>query len=146
MPIDYSKVVVYKIVCNDINITELYVGSTTEFTKRKSTHHSASKKLKYMDCPKLYPFLNANGGWANWSMIIIESYPCNNNYEKRSRERYWVEQLKATLNAILPSATMGGEYIAPKTRYTCGCGSCILGQERKTHELSMKHLRYLLTL
>ena len=40
--IDYSKTVIYKIVCNDLNITDLYVGSTTQFTKRKNSHKTSS--------------------------------------------------------------------------------------------------------
>ena len=33
--IDYSKLVVYKIVCNDLRVTDLYVGSTTNIEQRK---------------------------------------------------------------------------------------------------------------
>jgi hypothetical protein len=28
---DYLKTTIYKIVCNDVNVKELYVGSTTNF-------------------------------------------------------------------------------------------------------------------
>jgi hypothetical protein len=35
--IDYSKTVIYKIVCNDLDVKDIYIGSTTEFTKRKCT-------------------------------------------------------------------------------------------------------------
>jgi len=37
--VDYSKVVIYKIVYKDLDIKECYVGHTTNFTKRKCTHH-----------------------------------------------------------------------------------------------------------
>ena len=36
--IDYSKTVMYKIVCNDLRVKDLYVGHTTDFTKRKNGH------------------------------------------------------------------------------------------------------------
>ena len=37
--IDYQKTVMYKIVCNDLNIIKsLYVGHTTDFTNRKRQH------------------------------------------------------------------------------------------------------------
>ena len=39
--IDYSKGVIYEIVCRDINIPNKYAGSTCNFTKRKSGHKSA---------------------------------------------------------------------------------------------------------
>jgi predicted GIY-YIG superfamily endonuclease len=37
-PINYQNTVIYKIVCNDLNIKDLYVGHTTDFTKRKCCH------------------------------------------------------------------------------------------------------------
>ena len=39
--IDYSKCIMYKIVCNDLEITDIYVGSTTAFTKRKCGHKTS---------------------------------------------------------------------------------------------------------
>jgi hypothetical protein len=39
-PIDYSKTIIYKLVCNDLSITDVYVGSTTSFVKRKYLHKS----------------------------------------------------------------------------------------------------------
>ena len=41
--INYSKCVIYKIVCNDLNVTDLHIDSTTDFTKRKSQHKLNSK-------------------------------------------------------------------------------------------------------
>jgi predicted GIY-YIG superfamily endonuclease len=38
LPIDYANTLIYKIVCNDLNVTECYVGHTTDFTRRKSNH------------------------------------------------------------------------------------------------------------
>jgi len=97
--IDYSKTVIYKIVCNDLTITDLYVGSTVNFISRKSQHKQACNKCeKY----KVYQIINDNGGWENWSMVEIEKYPCNNGNEARTRERYWFEELHAKLNASYP--------------------------------------------
>jgi len=39
--INYTNTIIYKIVCNDLNITDLYVGSTTDFTNRKYNHKSS---------------------------------------------------------------------------------------------------------
>ena len=36
--IDYSKTVIYKICCLDKSIQDLYIGHTTNFTKRKYQH------------------------------------------------------------------------------------------------------------
>jgi predicted GIY-YIG superfamily endonuclease len=38
MIIDYSKTVIYKIFCKDSNITDTYIGHTTNFNKRKRGH------------------------------------------------------------------------------------------------------------
>ena len=90
--INYSNCIIYKIVCNDYNIKELYVGSTTEFTKRKYRHKANCTSPKYTEYEyKVYEFIRNNGGWDNWSMIEIEKYPCNDGNEARARERYWCE-------------------------------------------------------
>ena len=102
--IDYSKTVIYKIVCNDLNVRDVYVGHTTDFTKRKAHHKSNcnnhnSKKRNL----KVYESIRKNGNWENWSMIEIEKYNCNDCNEARSRERYWYELLNAKLNTICPT-------------------------------------------
>jgi predicted GIY-YIG superfamily endonuclease len=38
VPINYAKTVIYKIVCNDLSITECYVGHTTDFVRRRQNH------------------------------------------------------------------------------------------------------------
>jgi GIY-YIG catalytic domain len=104
--IDYSKTVFYKIVCKDITIPDCYVGSTTNFTKRKHRHKSNSinqnaKEYNYY----LYRFIRDNGGWDNFSMVEIESKECSNSNEAHSYERKLMEQLKATLNKQIPTRT-----------------------------------------
>ena len=98
--VDYSKTIIYKICCNDLAITEIYVGSTTDFTRRKATHKCHCKSVDL----KIYNTINANGGWAAWSMIEIERFPCDDGNAARKRERYWYETLNANLNMILPAA------------------------------------------
>jgi hypothetical protein len=102
--VDYSKTVIYKIVCNDLTITDLYVGSTTQFTRRKTEHKyhcctDTSKKYKI----KIYEMIRSNGCWENWAMVQIEEFPCANGNEARARERHWYEQLQATLNTQHPN-------------------------------------------
>jgi hypothetical protein len=38
-------------------------------------------------------------------MEEIEKFPCNNYIEASKRERYWIENLKSTLNKVVPSRT-----------------------------------------
>ena len=102
--IDYSKCVIYKIVCNDLNVKYIYIGHTTDFTKRKSHHkyacnHSNNKEY---NC-KVYKTIRDNGGFENWTIVIVERMEnCKDSEEARSRERYWYEQLSANLNTFRP--------------------------------------------
>jgi len=108
-PINYSNTIIYKIVCNDLTITDLYVGSTTDFAKRKSGHKSDSKR--HPDT-KIYKSITTNGGWDNWQMVEIEKFPCQDGNEARARERYWFEVFDAKLNTINPSRSQHERNIA----------------------------------
>lgn len=118
--IDFQNLVIYKIVCNDINVTDSYVGSTTNFTKRKSSHKSACTNVNdkhHKLC--VYQFIRKNGNWENWSMIEIEKYPCNSLNDAHKRERYWLENLKATLNVVIPSRSKQEYWKTDKSKLSC---------------------------
>lgn len=101
---DYSKCVMYRIVCKDLTITDCYVGHTTNFVKRKSCHKKRCNNSN--EKSNVYEFIRVKGGWENWSMLEIEKYPCNNFNEACSRERYWLETLNANLNSNVPNRTV----------------------------------------
>lgn len=104
--IDFSNTIIYKLVCNDVNITETYVGHTTNFTKRKASHKERCNDIngkKYH--LKVYQIMRQNGGWDNWSMIEIEKYNCNDNNEARARERHWYDILNSKMNDKIPLRT-----------------------------------------
>jgi hypothetical protein len=99
-PIDYKNVILYKIVCKDLSITDLYIGHTTSFKDRKKEHKSrCNNQYTFL----IYKTINKNGGWDNWEMIEIEKFPCNDANEARARERYWYEELNAKLNSRCPT-------------------------------------------
>tara|TARA_R110002153_G_scaffold81791_1_gene206934 strand:+ start:894 stop:1475 length:582 start_codon:yes stop_codon:yes gene_type:complete len=103
VPIDYSKTIMYKLVCNDLKIKECYVGHTTEMTKRKCTHKSSCNNEKDKEHNhKKYVYIRDNGGWDNWSMVMIEEYSCKNKQEATKRERELYEELQSTLNMYKP--------------------------------------------
>ena len=103
-PIDYSNTIIYKLVCNNVEVTELYVGSTTNFRNRKNGHKSKCHNPNSSEYEfKVYQFIRANGGFQNFSMIVVEKYPCNDKMDCDKRERYWIETLYATLNKQIPS-------------------------------------------
>jgi len=78
--IDYSKTEIYKLIHkDDINNENIYIGSTTNFTKRKSKHkeHCNKEKSKKHHL-KVYQNIRDNGGWNEWSMLLIEKFKCIN--------------------------------------------------------------------
>jgi len=102
--INYLNTIIYKIVCNDLNVKDTYVGHTTDFIKRKATHKShCINENDTKHNLKVYKMIRDNGNWNNWSMIEIEKYPCGDSNEACSRERYWYELLNANMNTLCPT-------------------------------------------
>jgi len=101
---DYSKAVIYKLCCKDINISDIYVGSTCNFTNRKYEHKTSCKNRnnKKHNIP-VYQYIRSNGGFDNWDMILVEQYSCDSKRELEKRERFYIETLGATLNKIIPT-------------------------------------------
>jgi len=141
--IDYSKTIIYKIVCNDLNVKDIYVGSTTDFRKRKYHHKS---NCKNENCLKVYQLIRENGGWDNWTMVEIEKYSCQDGNEARSRERHWYEQLEATLNTLSPSTTQAKRKQYQTNRYIKNKDKILKQQSnyRQKHleEEKQKHAKY----
>jgi hypothetical protein len=132
-PIEYT---VYKIVCNDPDIIDVYVGSTKNFYLRRNLHksHSTFKDLK------LYKTIRENGGWDNWSMIDIETLPCQTQSDRSIREKYWYDQLNSTLNTKVPNRKFD-EYL--KEEHTCICGSTHTIGGTTSHKRTKKHNDYI---
>ena len=100
---DYSQTIIYKICCKDPNITDIYIGHTTNFIQRKHNHKTnCCNNVSKNHNLNVYKFIRNNGGWENWSMIQIEIFSCNNSQEALIRERFWIETLKSTLNSNKP--------------------------------------------
>ena len=91
-PIDYKRSVIYTIKTGD----GLYVGSTTDFTKRKNSHKSNIYNEKRKDYNyKLYKTIRENGG--EWDMKPYKEYPCENKTQLVIEE----ERVRCELNADL---------------------------------------------
>ena len=117
--IDYSKSVIYRIVCNDIYVTECYVGSTTNLIKRRAQHKTRCHNLNdHKSNNKVYEYIRDNEGYANFTVVLIESYPCLNKEELLKRERHWIEHYKATLNCKIPTRTNKEYYTDNKEQIT----------------------------
>ena len=106
--LDYSKTCIYKIVFGTICY---YVGSTTNFTQRKSGHKSSCNNEKHHNHNyKIYQFMRDNG-WTGsfqkggWDMILIEKFPCKDGVESSAREFHHYTLLNPSLNSNVPSRT-----------------------------------------
>ena len=58
----------------------------------------------------VYQFIRNNGGIDEWIIETIEEYPCNSKIEAEQRERYYIEELKPSLNRIIPLRTAKERY------------------------------------
>ena len=104
--IDYSNTIIYKITCKDINITDVYVGHTTNFHTRKIAHKTCCNNIKSKDYNvNVYQFIRSNGGWESWNMVEVERYNAIDKRNLETRERYWIELLKPSLNHNIPTRT-----------------------------------------
>ena len=148
--IDYSNTIIYKITCKNKDITDVYVGHTTNFVQRKYAHKQSCINMKSPNhkC-KLYDAIRANGGWENWQMEIINFFNCADHYAARIKEQEYFTELKATLNSIEP-LPKPKDLIIPELvscekksdKFICEC--CDYNTSRKSsidkHYLSAKHI------
>jgi hypothetical protein len=160
---NWNNTIIYKIVCNDVKITDLYVGSTTNFVKRKCQHKTTCNNLNDKNHNiNLYQSIRSHGGWDNWSMIEVEKYNAVDSYDAHKRERHYIETLEATLNKRVPTRS-NKEYrmqnkdkiIESKKEYRelnkakirehnlkpciCMCGSSYVHYHKARHYRSLKH-------
>lgn len=164
---NYNNTIIYKLICNDLEIKSCYVGHTTNFIKRKYSHksHCNNKNSKHYNL-LVYKTIRENGDWNNWSMIEIEKYNCNDLNEALARERYWIEELKADLNKQVPTRTQKEWFEENKEqkkewrekyreenkdklnkklyeKFECECGGKYIYQNKSIHFKTNKHLDYL---
>ena len=123
--IDYSNTIIYKITCKDSNVTDLYVGHTTNFVQRKHSHKQSciNDKTPNHNC-KLYDVIRNNGGWNNWKMEIINFFNCQDHYEARKKEQEYFVSLNATLNSIEPMPKPKIKPIVIKEKQIFYCETC----------------------
>lgn len=116
--VNYNNSIIYKLCCKDINVKDIYVGSTTNFIRRKCEHKSKCNNIndKYYNL-NVYQFIRDNGNINNWDMVLIEEFECNNKLELHKRERYYIEQLGATLNSNIPNRSKNEWYEDNKDKF-----------------------------
>ena len=101
----------YKLVCKDVDATEVYVGSSTSLRNRRACHKSRcnNKNDKCYNFP-VYQYIRENGGWQNWDLLPIERVEFDFRFELQDRERHHIEALHATLNSKVPNRNKAEYY------------------------------------
>ena len=87
---------VYSFQCKDKEVKEFYIGSTKEYSDRRSKH-----KYKYNNnyTYPLYQFIRQNGGWDNWEMIVEVKTDDLSKDDRLILEQVYKDLLEPTLNS-----------------------------------------------
>ena len=151
---DYSKAVIYKIQHNEKEEL-IYIGSTTDFHKRKYRH-----KINSIDgTATIYKLIREHGGWDCFRMIILKIFPCDNKVELHLEEDKLIREMKAIMNQKQSYGINWGKRIEDKKKYqeenkeyfsdlgkekiTCECGCILRKSDLKRHQLTLKHSKLL---
>ena len=164
---NYENGLIYKFVCNDVNVPHIYVGSTTDWVKRKYGHKSACTNITNKSYEVyFYQVMRANGGWNNWSMLKICNFPCSSKFDLELEERRYIEDLHADLNKHIPTRTRKERYIEKREllishmklyyqkhkqqiteerllKIICECGEEYTIQNRARHFKTKKHCLFI---
>ena len=99
---DFGKGKIYRLICNTTD--KQYIGSTVQsLSQRLGVHKSFFKRFiggKSTQVLTSFDILSEN----NYSIILIEEYPCNNNNELTRRERYFIDTMTC-VNKNKPAQT-----------------------------------------
>jgi hypothetical protein len=92
-PINWANTIIY-VIRSLADPTLIYVGSTTDFIKRKSKHKQDCKSSQI----KLYVMIRENGGWDSFVMTEHSLFPCENKRQAEKEEERVRLELQANLN------------------------------------------------
>jgi len=128
---DYSKGVIYTIKCD----SGIYVGSSTNFSKRKADHKYIIKHKLMLD-RLIYKSIRKHLGVC--TIEIYKMFPCKNKNELIAEEQRIMKELNANLNTYECQIT----YI--NNRIVCECGANVRRDNIIRHRKSDKHISFLI--
>ena len=110
----YINIAFYKIVCNDANITDLFVGHTNDVHRRNETQlmECTNMRCNAYNTP-INQFIRNNGGWDNFKLVVIDHVSCHTLLEVLQLKRIHIKTQNANLNSVVPSRkkTNNGQWI-----------------------------------
>ena len=155
---NYENSKIYKIVCNVTGL--IYVGSTTKklLSKRLSGHVYDFKNPRNSKGISHSSKVLENG---NFSIILLEDFPCKNKNELLARERHYIELLDC-INITKPLRTSKEyandhpEQVAEsklkyklnnqdkiKKKINCECGGKYTAAGKSAHMKTQKHINFI---
>lgn len=102
---------IYKIINN--TTSQFYIGSTTKKIEHRFQEHISCSKNEEKYSAKIYKHMRETD-IDDWSVSLIQIFPCETKDELREREQYYIALLKPELNefkAYCPEETQS-EYNA----------------------------------
>jgi len=142
---------VYKLFNPDY--PEFYIGSTKDIKQRKRQHKfCCNNTSSHRHNLKLYQYIREHGGYSSWKYEILEHITTSiNKYELHDLERKAIQDMKPSLNCIIPNRT-DNEYYEDnkhifnpikKEKFNCVCGGKYTRTNKAQHEKSRKHLNFI---
>tara|TARA_R110002049_G_scaffold234559_1_gene407777 strand:+ start:209 stop:772 length:564 start_codon:yes stop_codon:yes gene_type:complete len=136
----YNNASIYKLCCKDPKITDIYVGSTCAFRRRKAGHkHNCNNEKGNAYNHNVYKFIRDHGGFSNWEMIELLKYPCETKRELELKEREYLEMLGGTLNMTIPTRSIKE---SSKSYYEANKESKKEYYQAKKEEINERQLAY----
>lgn len=90
--------VIYEIRPLDKSLDYSYIGSTENFTRRKSSHKKCCYNEKSRNYNvRLYQFILENGDWDAFEIIPIEEIFCNTKLQARIKEQEHINKTKQNI-------------------------------------------------
>ena len=127
---NYSKSVIYTIKTD----SGIYVGSSCNFSKRKSAHKQIVKNNWFKD-RLLYKNIREND--KQYTIEIFKMYPCNNHVELFTEEQRIYKLLNPNLNTYECKNNVNDIL-------TCDCGTTVRRDNYRRHLKSDKHIHFLI--
>lgn len=152
---NYQNGKIYKIVSSQTD--SVYIGSSCKkrLCMRLSNHKYDYKRFlngKYGNVSS-FEILKYNDA----RIFLVEYYPCDTKDELYQREQYYIDNTPNAVNKYKAYVTQtrkeyykiyrerNKERIAKryKQKYTCICGCTTVKHNKRNHEKTQKHLRYI---
>jgi hypothetical protein len=150
---EYKNAKIYKIV--DKTNNNLYIGSTIQSLKNRLSNHEYDYK-KYLIGKRYYissfKILENN----NYSIELIEAYPCESKAELEKREGFYIKSIECVNKHMAGQNKIDTEEYNKqyydinkkiilermKQKIYCMCGSETTHCHKARHERSQKHIKF----